>query len=246
MPIKTKGEHINSAFDKLRISGLTVNPTNRDNAQALSVLEDMAYEIEGRNMCINFAFEDVPDPATPSGVNPSMNNAIACNLAFRLLSNFGKNPQDHAVLSSQASQSMSNIASITARMPRYKMPNRMPVGSGNTFRFGVEWIRFYRDSTPRQDTCKTKNLEIEVSADYIVSWLNWLSVGETLVSYTYEATSGINVSGDQIQNNSTEIFFKAKGLVVGEQSVKFSVITTSSTPELADLKTIDFNIVESN
>ena len=59
----TKADRINSAYSKLRISGLTVDPSPEDLSLALMTFENMMSELEmGRNICMDYNFEVDPDP----------------------------------------------------------------------------------------------------------------------------------------------------------------------------------------
>ena len=60
-----KGDIINEAYALIRISGITSQPTPEELEKALDRLESMAEEFFGRNINVNYAFEDEPDPNTP-------------------------------------------------------------------------------------------------------------------------------------------------------------------------------------
>ena len=60
---ETKGDIINQAYSKLRISGKTKIPDASDIELAIGELELIANEIESRNLCTGFNFEEEPDPA---------------------------------------------------------------------------------------------------------------------------------------------------------------------------------------
>jgi hypothetical protein len=65
----TKVDLISGAYSKLRISGLTVQPTPEDLELALTRLENTMAEIEGaRNICLGYNFEDQPDPNSVSNI----------------------------------------------------------------------------------------------------------------------------------------------------------------------------------
>lgn len=245
MAVSTKSDILRGAFSQLRISGITVNPTAEDNVLALDRLEDMAQEWEGRNMCINFAFEDSPDPATVTGVDPKFNQALKTNLALRLVPDFGKDRADIVTLQTQATQSLSNLSALTARVNPTRYPDRMAVGSGNTYRWN-RWVRYYRERPNVVVSCETQELQLNSKADYIATWADWLESGETITSFEIVNTNGLEISGAVIQNNSTEIFYTVKGILCGAQKVTISIVTSLSTPDNADTRTVDFDIIDNN
>lgn len=244
MPIKKKSEHINQAFEEIKISGITVNPTPEDDELALNRLEDMASEMEeGRNICLNYAFEDVPDPDTSSGVPAKFNHMIATNLAIRLLSAFGKDiPQS---LSMQASGSASTASSISAAqlINRVRYPDRQPAGSGVTFRWN-RWIRFFREDANPVVSCETERLELSAIGDYTASWSDWLGETETITDYNIINTNGLEITNDQITTDSDGVSFTAKGVKCGAQTVTIEIVTSETTPENADVRTINFNVLD--
>ena len=245
MAIKTKGEHINAAHDELRISGLTVNSDPASDGAALTKLEDMVDEFEGRNICINYAFEDTPNPATSSGVAGKYNNMIATNLALRLAPRFGKdtNKPISPILRTQAIQSLANASALTAKINRTRYPERQPLGSGNTYRWN-RWIRFYRDKPNPVISCETEELALNSIASYIATWSDWLNEGETITSFEIVETDGLEITNAQIQNSATEIFYNAKGVKCGAQNINISIVTSETTPDNADTRIIHFNVID--
>jgi hypothetical protein len=65
-----KSDLINGAYSKLRISGLTVDPTPENNDLAIGVLESMVHEYKVRGACMSYNFEDEPDTSSKSGLEP--------------------------------------------------------------------------------------------------------------------------------------------------------------------------------
>lgn len=139
--IALKADRIASAYSKLRISGLTVEPNPSDLELALSELENMMAELRSRGMDMGYNFENEPDPNSDLGVPQEYWNMINCNLAVRLIADFNK--QVPPQLEMQASQSMANASARCAaeRIRGVAYPARQPVGSGN--RWGERWSRFY-------------------------------------------------------------------------------------------------------
>jgi hypothetical protein len=86
----TKNDLLISAFEEIRISGITVNPTPADKALALRHLETMMAQLEGRNICVGYNFEDTPNMNSLSNVDRAYWYPIIMLLADRLLPSFGK------------------------------------------------------------------------------------------------------------------------------------------------------------
>jgi hypothetical protein len=245
--IATKDDLLIGAFDELRISGLTVDPTPKEKEKALIKMEEMAAEYESRNICINYLFEDQPDPSTTSGIPPQFNQMMKTNVAVRLIPMFGKNSQASPALmdlKKQASGALSNASARTAVVNKTNYPDRQPVGSGNNFRWGQKWRRFYKEPSSAPISCDTEQMQLNTIDSFIASWDNFLGEGETITSYVIKKTNGLTISGDQIQNDSSEVFYRALATVCGHQTVTISIVTTSSTPNFADVRTINFNVID--
>jgi hypothetical protein len=175
MPTKTKGEIVNRAYSWLRISGITKRPQPREIESALDVLEAMAYELDSRNICTSYSFEDVPDPDTESGIGNAFFLAAAYNLGLRMAPDFGKQlTQDQKL---QATQSMSNWSARTSKTNSINHPRRQPRGSGNNFR-GPNWIRYYKDAADAPISCDTEQITRDSINDYTYSIADYLQDGE--------------------------------------------------------------------
>ena len=87
---RTKIEIINGAYSRMRISGLTAQPTPEDIVKALNRLEDMAEEFDGRNICTGYNFEDDPDVNSLHNMERKFWGPYKAILATRLLADFGK------------------------------------------------------------------------------------------------------------------------------------------------------------
>ena len=147
--MSTKIKLIGRAYSKLEISGINVNPSPEDVVIALDELETMMAELDSRNVCVGFNFEDEPDPSSESYVPRWAENAVQTNIAIRLATEFGK--MANQGLSAQANQSMSNLVARTAKVRSIAPSSRQPSGSGNTFRWNL-WRRYYHvaDTSPFQ------------------------------------------------------------------------------------------------
>ena len=159
-----KIDRINSAYSKLRISGITVNPKGKDITLALEELEEMMGEFRGVGLCLGYNFEDTPDVNSPDGLDIKYRNMVKTNLAVRLIPDFNKAvPQK---LLDQASQSYSKVSGMVAldNIKQVQPPSRMPVGSGHRIR--SRYQRFNYPQLMPENTCETKRMTVGDINDY--------------------------------------------------------------------------------
>lgn len=243
MPQKTKGEHINAAYSKLEISGITVNPTASDNQLALDRLEDFISECEGRNVCLNYNFEEQPNPATRSGIDQQFNEMVSSNLALRLMPDFGKGFNPSQVLVNMANASLSNATARTAKVNPSVRSRNAPIGSGNRIH---RYDTYFEIVPPAPISCKTEVLEKEITKDYSESWVNFLSEQpvETITSFTIESSNGLTVNSSSINADLNGIDFNVTATSSGWQRIIIQIITSESTPNKADERVINFNVTD--
>lgn len=185
-----KSEIINDAFAQLRISGLTVIASPKNNEDALNRLEDMAEELEGRNICAGYNFEEAPDPSSEMGTERKFNQMFKTNLAIRLASDFGKiAPQ---LLLSQATQSLSSASSMVAaeNIRQVQPSRRSPIGSGNHRNTAYRRYQYPDPLPPNQ--CATNKLLIGETQDYIETFDTYLG-GESIASYVITSDEGLSI-----------------------------------------------------
>jgi len=245
MALKTKGEHINKAYTELRISGITVNATPEENAIALDSLEDMMAELEDRNICLNYNFEETPDPSTNANVQRPYNNMIATNLAVRLLASFGKTANETPSLFQQATQSLSWATNSTAVVNETKYPRRQAMGQGNTFRWN-RWRRYFPEDPNVVISCETNNQPLNTIRDYTETWDTTLPTGETITSFEADPSNGLEVTASSIGSDSRSIDFTVKSAKAGVQEITISIVTDVSTPENRDVRIVNFNVENNN
>jgi len=245
MPQKTKGEHINDAYSKLRINGLTVNPSASDNDLALVRLEDFIAECEGRNICLNFNFEEEPDPSTRSGVDKQFNEMVSSNLAVRLAPDFGKGVKIDPLLVSQANYSLSNAQARTATVNKSRYSRNAPVGSGN---YIGQYENFYTIANPAPISCKTEALEVEITRDYSESFVDFLNpdTAEEISSFTIQASGGLTLVSSAINADLNGIDYTVTATDSGWQRVIIQIVTTDSTPSKAEERVINFNVTDNS
>ena len=191
----TKVDLISGAYSKLRISGLTVQPTPEDLELALTRLENTMAELEGaRSICLGYNFEDQPDPNSVSNIPNWSYNGIESLLATKLIPDFNK--QVPMQLMMQAGSEMSSISGRVARdrLKQVAYPNRMPIGSGNSQY--SRWYRFYRSSSSAPNDCATNYMLTGDISNFTAHFDSWLENSENVVSYTIAGSSKITVSND--------------------------------------------------
>jgi len=126
----TKSDIVEQAFNELRISGLTVNPSPEDNKLALQVLERMAIAWGNQGLLVSWdksTYITDPDPQDDSGIEDWALEGFAQNLALKLCPAFGK--QAARELYSLAAESKAGLYSadlITQENNAY-----LPIGAGN-------------------------------------------------------------------------------------------------------------------
>jgi len=203
-----KVDIILGAYSQLRISGITRSPTPEDLETALCRLENMAAEFETTSDAPGYNFEDVPDPNSPSNIMRGFRHCYETNLAVRLIPDFNKAvPQS---LMAQASQSLSNmvgrLAAERARGTTY--PDRMPVGSGNTYRWS-RWARFYRDAGDVPLSNTSDSMFVGDVRDYTENYDSYLNDGEVISSYSIVTDDGLTLSSDS--NTDTDVSYRLTG-----------------------------------
>jgi hypothetical protein len=230
-------EQILRAYSALRISGLTSNPSPEEMELGFNELIDMMAEFNSRNICTEYIFQDEPDINAESGIAAAFNNALQKCLAVRLAPFFDK--QVPQLLQAQASQGVSNWAARTARVNQISPSRRQARGSGNTFRFS-NWTRFYRAGNPAPISCSTFDLKVDAVDFFGVDFSRYLLDEATIISYTVESTSGIDITQD-VQDGDL-INLEVKGVQAGYQTATITITTSTGrvNPEL-----INFNVTES-
>jgi len=173
--VKTKADHINEAFEELRISGITVTQGATGNVLGLARLESMMAQFyEAANLDVGYNFEENPNLNTPSGVTPGHDLMVAQNLAVELCLAYGKDP-DNAGLRRQADGAYQASLAIAARYnTRQVQPSfRMPRGRGNEFRFPV-WNRYMRPPVLPPTVPGVENIIAGETEQYTLDVSAWL------------------------------------------------------------------------
>jgi len=204
-----KGDLTNGAFDRLRISGLTVDPTAFDNTKALRRLESMMAEFLARNINVSYAFEDDPDLATPHNVPIQYWDPIESLLAKRLLPDYGKGFQPDPSLFDAAKAGMSFLYSATAQPRQTQYPSRQPMGAANTLRFRRR--RFYGPSTVTSYSATTNQMIVGDINDYVEHFDSFLVASEDISSFTITADTGLTIVSSSLTTPDVSYRIQADG-----------------------------------
>ena len=218
-----KVDILNNAYSKIRISGLTVNPNPSDLELSLNRLEDMMHELsEARGISLGFNFEDDPDPNSNTNIPRYASDGISTLLATRLIPDFNKVVPMQ--LMQMAAASMSGISGKVARdrLNQINYPYRMPIGSGN--RFWPRWSRFYYP-TPIPPL-NSIQMTVGDTNSYIYSFEQYLNEGETISSFTANASAGITLNSSAIVGNT--INYSITAVTALWQTLTLTITTSDS------------------
>lgn len=226
MPSFTKGEIVNDAYSQLRISGITVDATPEDIALAVDRLDDMMSEFFGRNMCLNYEFEENPSPTTFHGVDRQHHLMMASNLAMTLLQDFGKDAPMALRGTARSTYDTSSAVSAVAKIRQVQYPSRMPRGSG--IRRFNRWRRFHPANNPPVTSCFNFKMFLGDVKDIVEPFIAYLE-GETIASYTISTSAGLTISNDtNLGDTLTYRVTAASGSSVQTKQTITVVITTST------------------
>tara|TARA_R110002033_G_C3897243_1_gene239765 strand:- start:2860 stop:3579 length:720 start_codon:yes stop_codon:yes gene_type:complete len=221
---KTKGELVAAAFRKAQISGITSQPTGDELAGAMETLEDMMRELDSKNACVNYEYEDEPCLGTESGLESKWYHAVQSRLAVLLCSDYGIEPSQ--TLMAQSRQAWSSmIGKLT--LPRQNVqPRTMPRGSGNTVRFG-NWSRYYQGDNRAPIDCDTVKMRVDETFPLTVSFEGYLAGSEVITSYQIkEQSSGITLSSQQLGEDAQSVELVVIGKRAGTQSLIIEITTS--------------------
>ncbi len=239
-----KGDLINGAYSRLRISGLTVNANPEEIQLSLKRLEMMANEFYQRNICLDYNFEENPDPNSDHGIDAGYWDAVECVLAKRLMLDFGKGQAPDPMLITDAKAGMSLLYSGTAKVKQTQYPSRMPIGSGTTLRY-PKWQRFYSPKSEAPISCETKILYIDEIQDYSETWANYIRDIETIDSYTIGVNTGIELISSSLSTPVISYSIKATGRNdnLPNDLLQMKITVTTSTGRV-DTRIINFKFNE--
>jgi hypothetical protein len=200
-----KVDVIKDAYSKIRISGLTVNPTPEDLELALTRYENMMAEWFSRNIVIGYNFEEEPNPNSFNNVSRSYQDAMASCLALKCAPDFGKDIPP--LLLSQAASGLSNISGRVAidRLNQVQYPTRQARGSGNTLRYN-RWARFYRVWNAGSNNAAKQTMFIGDVDDFTEHFDAYLKFNETIASYSIVTDPGLILVSDS--NDDENVYYR--------------------------------------
>lgn len=238
----TKGDLINKAYTKSRISGLTSNPTPEDNELALDELEGMAAMFFANDICTGYNFEDTPSTASLHNLTRSHQRAYISNLAFWLHSAFGKQPPQTLILQQQSDYSF--LSSDTAKVREVQYPSRQPRGSGSTLRWN-RWRRYFKPVAEVPLTCESNTMTIGDVDDFVEHFDSYLNEGETIASYTIDSDDGLTISNDTL--SSPDVSYRVTATGSGENQsntlLQVEIVATTSDTRI-ETRIINFELID--
>ena len=240
----TKADLINGAYSLMRISGITIDPSGADLTLALTRLEDMAAEFEGRNIITDYNFEENPLTGSKHNLERKFWYAYKVNLAVRLLSDFGKKGTPILVTQQQAAYSF--LVANTAPYREIDYPRRMPIGSQNSRR-SLRWSRFYIPETKAPLSAETIIMYIDDIKAFSESFVAYLDAGEVISSYTIEADDGLTINADANATPFITYTIQADGLSSGGSIAlrQVKIVATTSAGRV-ETRIINFSLLDSD
>jgi hypothetical protein len=231
----TKNDLLISAFEEIRISGITVNPTPADKALALRHLETMMAQLEGRNICVGYNFEDTPNMNSPSNVDRAYWYPIIMLLADRLLPSFGKVATPEFARNRSGAQSY--LSSVCAKLHPVPHSSRMPKAPGPYF---------YPASDPGPAlNCTTHTMYIGDTDDFTESFISYLAAGETIASYVLTADTGLTVDSESLSTPIVSYRITADGNNGVEETLQAKIVATTSDDRVIT-RLINFQLVSAD
>lgn len=219
-----KGDLINGAYSKLRISGLTAQPSAEDVELALHRLENLASEL---GACTGYNFENTPDTGSPHHLKREFWDSFESILAFWLQADFGKGQMADPVLTLAKDKAYSFLAARTAKVRETTYPSRMPIGAANTLKYGP-WQKYYHAVEEPSLACSTVRMYVDDIDDFTEDFNEFLTDTETVASYVLTADTGLTVVSESLSSPVVSYRIRADGL---DTSTQFNVkiIATTST-----------------
>lgn len=241
-----KVDFINGAYKRSRISGITKSPTPEELETGLDMLENMAEEFRGRNICTGYNFEDTPDLNSVHNVERKYWFAYETNLAVRLWADFyGDKPVPPTLLRNQQT-SFSFLSSDTAQIRPTQYPARQPRGSGNSLRYN-RWQRFYTPIAEAPTSCATNKMVVGDIDDFVEHFDAYLNDAETISSFTIEADTGLTIVSSSNATPDINYRISAVGTSGEELNTVFQVkivVTTSDTRVETRLINFELTVID--
>ncbi|MBL4632151.1 MAG: hypothetical protein JKY14_13735 [Paraglaciecola sp.] len=239
----TKIDLVAGSYSRMRISGLTIDPTPEDTTLALRRLELMMAEWEGRNITMQYRFaidEGDIDPNSETGILLKYQDSIESNLAVKLSPDFGMDvPMS---LGQAASLSLSSVSSMIAadNIRMVQPPTRQPIGDATTSRQRI-YQRFYRPAPqPPQDAALHDMFTGDINL-YEEDYTAYLVGGETIVSTVFKVDEGLKLITDAIVDQRVLYTIQALSPTASGVWQVVRIILTTSTGRVTT-RLINFDV----
>jgi hypothetical protein len=234
----TKGDLINRAFKKMRISGKTKLPQGDEIEDALADLESYCAELDGTGYVTGYNYEDTPDPGSETGLDRSLHKAFVKVLAVELMPDYGKGKDPDPLLMKQALGGLSVIHRITKQRRTSHLPPTFPIGKHARSRWSNVSRKFYpeRESVPFiPSPYLIYEGDISPQQEDMGQWLQPL---DDVGSYTIEATIGLQINSDSLDGNVVKYVVQATGETnsVDTQAMRVDIVVTTVLGEVRTIK----------
>ena len=221
----TKGDVANQAFEELRISGLTVDPTPEDMSLAVRRLDAIVNGWKNYNICLGYNESADPigiDPGQEAGTSDNDFYALVLNLAKSLAPAFGKTPAAETLV--QAKIAYEGLFSLTP-VQREGTPYQ-PMGSGSRSRFWYGGTRLcipnyqqYIENSPTD--CEAISLKTGQTKIFELDYSDLVPDGATLSSFESSATGSVSI--DSISETDAVFTVELTGGIPQASSIKITL-----------------------
>lgn len=159
MQIKTKGDLVRAALRKLGVaSDATLTDVDPQSIQdGVDDLESMMAEWyqNGKGIITGYVFSDDENPPAEGddhGLRSSAVSAVFHNLACRIAPDYALEATAKILTSAKNGKELLYKQTAISRAKRYPYPNRMPIGSGNSFASLNGWHFYPGEQTDAEPT----------------------------------------------------------------------------------------------
>lgn len=239
----TKNELVLDAYEEMRVSGLTVTPSDGEVTSAIKKMDNMILSWQNKGICIAYnksqGYNDI-DPNQDSGVSDVNAFAIVMNLSTVLPAMYGKQADRATKVNAKIAYEGLFSPELTTR----EQTPYLPTGAGESYFFGnrisgycFNYFQTFEKNAP--DYCTTKDIitgQIEFYGIDFNRYLNKVD-GDTIDTFTIEDGEGVKILESAEVGGVINI--KAQGGVVGYAPVLITITTTSGRV-LPD--TVNFNV----
>lgn len=192
----TKGEIVKGAFDLLKISGVTTQPTGDELAIGVQVCDDVFAQLSidldtGYYLPVEYGTSTGGDD---SGLVQEFAGPCKKVLAMELFTAFMDGDVPPALQRTHR-MGMNALEQAIVVVKPTCYPSTLPIGSGNDY---LETdATFYPGATPANTVDAVKGDSISLAYD----WSSWTTGDDSVSTVTYSATSGVEISATSIEDD---------------------------------------------